>query len=296
MPCINPRTFFVFENGLTTLNPEAPGIVGSFPKGCGNCYDCAVRKAAEWSARLVCESKLYKNNLFLTLTYDDEHVGNYSLRQRDMAAFNKKLRRYLQDNGLPNIRIAYVGEYGGKTQRPHYHEIVFNLLLPDLAYFKGKEGRELYTSKLITELWGNGQVLIANFEPAAAGYITKYMVKTDPDKVDPGRRDYIHNGQRVQLEPEFFIASRRPGIGAGWIEKFHGDVRRDGTIIIEGKPAPLPWYMLDKLKALDPKKWYDITEARIEYAGKHLADSSAERAAVREIILRAKAKQAKATF
>ena len=63
MPCINPRTFFVFENGLTTLNPEAPGIVGSFPKGCGNCYDCAVRKAAEWSARLVCESQSIQKQL-----------------------------------------------------------------------------------------------------------------------------------------------------------------------------------------------------------------------------------------
>lgn len=90
------------------------------------------------------ELPYHENAWFLTLTYDNENipyrmtwdegtgevlVENYSLNYEDMKAFWKRLRRYLEYHELDKGKLMYFqcGEYGGKTHRPHYHAIVYDL-------------------------------------------------------------------------------------------------------------------------------------------------------------------------
>lgn len=80
------------------------------PIGCGSCIACRLTYAQEWSLRLRLEASLYPCNLFLTLTYDDDHLPDSvfvdestgelhvsELRKRDISAFMKRLRSSLQE-------------------------------------------------------------------------------------------------------------------------------------------------------------------------------------------------------
>ena len=117
-----------------------------------------------------------KNAYFLTLTYDDEHKKNLNIR--DMQLFFKRYRK------KKALKYFYVGELGEKTQRPHYHAIIFAPLPDDLKESKTetKNGHKQYESKEITKLWGNGLIKISKMELPLVGYITKYMLKNGNKK------------------------------------------------------------------------------------------------------------------
>lgn len=62
---------------------------------------------------------------FLTMTYDEKHVprgtcGELSLRFYDIQLYLKRLRK-----AKYYAKYICVGEYGGKTSRPHYHVLLW---------------------------------------------------------------------------------------------------------------------------------------------------------------------------
>ena len=65
---------------------------------CGHCIECRKKVAAEWAQRLYLEYKKFGKGVFLTLTYDDDHLkrnhyGIETLDKRDITLFLKKLRK-----------------------------------------------------------------------------------------------------------------------------------------------------------------------------------------------------------
>ena len=97
---------------------------------CGKCYNCKSRRASTWSTRLLQESKRSTTAHFITLTYDTKYVpitekGFMSLDKKHLQQFFKRLRQWHGKNHI-GIRYYAVGEYGGKTYRPHYHIIIYN--------------------------------------------------------------------------------------------------------------------------------------------------------------------------
>ena len=156
---------------------------------CGRCIGCRLQKSREWANRAVMELPYHSSNLFITLTYDDDHVphsgsvsdnGEYvdtlTLNKEDLRNFWKRLRNYC-DNKDEKIRYLACGEYGSNTARPHYHAIVFGLSLPDLVPFtKNDLGDWLYTSETLAKIWKNGNVLVgeANYETIA--YVARYLI------------------------------------------------------------------------------------------------------------------------
>lgn len=138
---------------------------------CGKCPDCVKGRISQWSFRLMQQERVAETSHFLTLTYDADHVyitkkGFMGLNKRDVQLFLKRLRK-AHDKEAARLRakpvtLKYylVGEYGGRTHRPHYHAIIFNAIL-----------------ELIQPAWGLGDIHYGDVSGASVGYCLKYMSK-----------------------------------------------------------------------------------------------------------------------
>lgn len=96
------------------LSQRESGYVSEFfYVPCGKCIGCRVDKARDWSVRLMCESYTSSSSWFLTLTFDDEHYGDLTLRKKDVQEFIQNLRNVVRRYN-PDVRLRYFacGEYG----------------------------------------------------------------------------------------------------------------------------------------------------------------------------------------
>lgn len=193
---------------------------------CKKCIECTRSRAREWSIRCELESQLYKENYFVTLTYNNENVpfNFYSvydcetdtyLKKRVMTLekthtfkFMKLLRQnYKRKFNHDNIRFFMCGEYGTKFERPHYHYILFNLPIYDLELIgHSKNGFPLYRSRFLEKSWKYGFVTIQKYSIETARYTAQYCCK----KMSKAEA-------KLQCrEPEFINMSRNKGIGFQW--------------------------------------------------------------------------------
>lgn len=135
---------------------------------------------------------MHKKNSFVTLTYAPEKYNGNTLVPEHIQNWLKRLRSRIEPE---RIRYYGVGEYGGETQRPHYHVALFGL--------------GLFDGKLIEDTWSYGFVHIGELTFASAQYVAKYVTKADTNKNDPRVAAWL-NGRH----PEYPFMSRHPGIGA----------------------------------------------------------------------------------
>lgn len=255
---------------------------------CGKCPNCLSRKRKEQSVRLIHEKSLYDNACFITLTYDENNVpctdtlsldnprkvfsrGDAlpvkTLLPDDVTKFLKRLRRRLTyqlkrkkcvRDYVDRIRYFAVGEYGGKTGRPHYHIIIFNWFPSDAVHRQGHD----FTSKQIAELWPFGFHLVSRVVDSScrycAQYVTKKLVKSS-SPLDCCRF------------PEYCRQStKNGGIGVPWFFKNHDfcskvgycTFRSDGVVYKSGLPKSyircLRKYFPDKWL-----KWRDMAMSRV---------------------------------
>lgn len=164
-----------------TIRNKVTGEWGTFP--CGKCPPCLKRRASAWSFRLMKEERLFDKSMFLTLTYNNKYIpltsnGFMSLRKVDVQLFIKRLRK-----SLPDVKIKYyaVGEYGGKTMRPHYHLILFGA--DPVSVTKAW----CYEDKVTRVRSSIGQCHFGVVTGASIGYSLKYMQK--PGKIPLHARD-----------------------------------------------------------------------------------------------------------
>lgn len=216
---------------------------------CGKCPDCKRLRAIQWSFRLQQEQHKSINGGFITLTYNEENIpylenGVETLDYDDLTKFIKKLRRqteYFYSKGLPDykakgsnkhkyintfnalkstkIKYYAVGEYGGNTNRPHYHLIAFNI------------PREV--KEKIGKIWSKGMVKVGTVTPKSIRYVANYiMINKQSDDV------------RV---PESARMSK--GIGLGYFENNESYMRRriSSTIRYNDIDIPMPKYYKDKV-------------------------------------------------
>lgn len=229
---------------------------------CGQCRGCRAAKSREWSMRCMHEASLHKENSFLTLTVDDEHLGNGSLDRTVFASFMKRLRERLpsqMNSAVVNskgeevpfkLRYFQVGEYGSRTNRPHYHALLFGYNPPDRVQVSMRAEYPVFTSELLRDLWRAGSHELGSVTPQSAGYVAKYIRKRLT-----GRWAKVVYGER---EPPFALMSRNPGIGAGWIDKFEGEVYRDDSVIVVGKENKPPRYYDRRIEKRCPGKLEEV--------------------------------------
>lgn len=255
---------------------------------CGKCQACLLTRARTWAIRCVHEASLHDSNEFLTLTFDDEHLPkNNSLDQRCMQLFFKRLRKNFPET---EPRYYYCGEYGDRFGRPHYHVLLFNFAFPDKLLLKGEGERALYTSQILSRLWGHGFATIGAVTPESAAYVSRYVLKKQENatKIPSGRK------------PEFTRMSRRPGIGAGWIDIYSSDVYPSNFVVHSGKFYSVPRYYDARVEKTDPSLVENSKELRAEVAQRRIraitnltGRSAYFTLANREIVLKQKMSQYK---
>lgn len=233
------------------------------PKGtvyaapCGQCLPCRINRRRIWAHRMVLETYLHSESAFVTLTYNPEEeakLDNHSLEPRHAQLWLKQLRAKISPK---KIRYYLCGEYGERSQRPHFHAAVFGL--PTCIY-----GRSRYEAPYnykdccpncdrVRDTWGRGRVHLDQLNIVTAGYICGYVTKKMTASSDP---------RLAGRHPEFSRMSLRPGIGYGAIKAIapsfdtplirpvleaSGDV--PSSLNTAGKSQPLGRYLKEVLRS-----------------------------------------------
>ena len=231
MPCKKP-TVFDYRN---------PNV--AYP--CGQCIQCRINKRRIWAHRIMLETLAHDApSSFLTLTYADEKLpvdcyhprtgqvyADYSVQPQHAKEFLEKLKYRL--GYTP--RNYYVGEYGSKTQRPHYHLALFGY--PPCShgspYVNGVfQPCRCKSCKLLSDTWGQGHILNGSLSVDSAQYIAGYIEK----KLTSDKTEYQANILKGRF-PEFSRMSRRPGIASFAVDRISDVLKK--RLLIEKDDVPL---------------------------------------------------------
>lgn len=242
---------------------------------CGKCIGCRIDKSKDWANRMVLELQYHDCASFITLTYDDEHVpvshyldevdgierDSLTLRKTDFQKFMKRLRKHFNDK---KIRYFACGEYGSNTLRPHYHAIIYGIDFPDKTLYKlNKDNNPCYRSEILEKLWPFGYSMINEVNWQTCAYVARYTLKKYT-----GRHNIYY--QTLNIEPEFNLMSRRPGIGYKYFEEHTKDIYSNQEIYIStptgGKKIKPPKYFDRLYDALDHGDMEALKAERSYYA------------------------------
>ena len=207
----------------------------------------------------------------------------------------KRFRKRIGD-----VRFYMCGEYGEVTWRPHYHACLFGQDLPDKEFWRTTEqGFPMYRSKLLEEIWPFGQSEIGSVSFESAAYCARYiMKKVTGDDAENHYRRFDHLGE-YQLVPEFCQMSLKPGIGAGFMDKFASDAYPHDFIVVNGvKCRPPADYDRLFLRRSDRSSTVmeDIEFRRYERGLSRQEDNTPERLYAREQVTLAKVNHLKRTL
>lgn len=250
---------------------------------CGHCLGCRLDYSRSWADRMMLELETSKKAIFVTLTYNDDHVPKqyddadiligYTLDKRDCQLFMKNLRRdYDGKDGHPyaKIRFYLAGEYGPSTLRPHYHAIIFGLSLDDFPLKIPKGTNELNQQYwIVPELencWKDedgtkGFVLASDVSWETCAYVARYVMKKAFGNYVPP--------DEYGFEKEFVLMSRRPGLGKEYLDEHPGCLDLENIPIATddgSKKIQIPKYYLNQLKLTEEDRYDKIIEKRKKFA------------------------------
>lgn len=237
MICINP--VFVRRSG--------------FHVRCGKCLPCRETRQKEWSVRLNDEFQKAFTAYFVTLTFNNESLEKYpKLDKSQFQRFLKRLRQY-DLRGLPttyngkkvlridgkgqNFKYFAVGEYGTKTNRPHWHMLMFNF----------PYDQEM-TEIIIDYAWREenktlGMDHVGIVKGGAIEYVTDYLFKNE----------YKESTRLISKG----IGSLYPNSD---VINYHQN-RMDGLMIVNHKKRAMPRYYALKLFTRDQREQIGIQKA-----------------------------------
>lgn len=220
----------------------------TIPLPCGKCFNCQKSKVSAWSFRLSKEAERCTSAFFVTLTYNTSFVplsphGFMTLCKQDLQNFFKRLRKTQETK----LKYYACGEYGTKSNRPHYHIILFNCELKNLVSPKEVVAVESGLIELNGQTpmtcpkWPQGQITIGQLTDASAAYTLKYINK--------GRWRPKH--QNDDRQREFPLMSKKLGDNylTPQMVKWHKEDpnNRLHVPLKGGKKAVMPRYYRDKI-------------------------------------------------
>ena len=182
---------------------------------CGKCIICRIAKRNEWTMRLIHELGYHEKSIFLTLTYDNEHLPkDGSLCKKDLQKFFKRLRK----NYEGKIKYFACGEYGDTTYRPHYHIILFGIGFD-------------YDFKVV---WPFGFVHKGLVERESIQYVCAYVEKKLTG--EKGEKAY----KEKNIESPFRLLSQ--AIGKKYCLENEDSIKKKYEIKLNGKSRAVPRY------------------------------------------------------
>jgi len=250
---------------------------------CGQCILCREEQAMQWGVRITHEAQMHENNAFITLTYADEHLPAYSsLNYEDLQKFWKRLRWHLGP-----LRYYAVGEYGDKTNRPHYHACIFGHAFTEGKRLLREQPTHLWTSPMLEEAWGLGMVSVGALTFETARYTASYVTKKLRSK-----QTYVRineeDGELIPLVQPRCFASRDPAIGGTWLAEYGKWVYDHDHVVINGRPQKPP-KMYDRW--LEKEKGKEAVEEVKKKRQEKAARAKPKNAHARAEVARARAKR-----
>ncbi|AXL15418.1 replication initiator protein [Microviridae sp.] len=293
MRCLKPISATQDAEGMVTLRRnrlDATLEDGEYLElACGRCGACRSNRARSWAIR--CYHELQTNTrtvngckipvgVFVTLTYDDEHLPkNGSLNVEDWQRFAKRVR-----NHLGPFRFLQCGEYGS-LGRPHHHACLFGVdFSADRQTLETNGDQVTWKSDQLHNLWGKGFTMMAPLNFATASYTAGYVVKKAKTAEWEEQTSYIgDNLEVITPKQEFITMSRNPGLGRDWFEKYWRDVYPLDQVRIGGKEYSPPKYYDNLLFEMDPALHKEVIDKRIQHNRSLGPTSDNERTARGEI-------------
>jgi len=298
MACFKPLSAHRAGDGSVVVLNRREGRYGEshLQLRCGQCVGCRIDRARMWSLRIVHEAELHDHTCFVTLTYDKDHVPrDGGLRVSDWQKFAKRLRKR-----VGRFRFFHCGEYGDTNLRPHYHACLFGLdFSADRVLVEDRgPANKMWTSGILDSVWGLGSTTIGVLNRTTAEYVARYVVKKMKEK----REDFVDaneeyrridpaTGEEYYVRREYITMSRRPGIGAAWLERFHMDVYPSDEVVSDGRIYRPPDFYDKKMEERDPVFMEGVREARRRRVDE--SNNTPERLLVREKVLDARLGQLK---
>lgn len=234
----------LYRKGQKMLDGRLAKMDISYP--CNRCVKCKKRRVNDWVTRLSYEEKFSFTSYFVTLTYDESQVPyvvqkdgkvRLTLVKGHLMDFFKRLRKYQ----ISTRKIYYyaVGEYGSKTNRPHYHAIILNcdsqnLVIRAWSNYMGNDSENKPIYKQI------GQIHFGDVRPDSIAYTAKYIDK--PKRIPQYEGDI--------REKEFSIMSK--GIGKNYVldekmVRYHKQNIDNPYITRDGYKVSIPRYYKDRI-------------------------------------------------
>lgn len=259
---------------------------------CGQCNGCRRDLARDAALRCVHELSLHDAASFITCTHSDSHFPtSQDDWERKNVLFLKRMR-----SASPGAVLRFFGclELGPKTQRPHSHYLVFGRdFSRDEPVGKGDSGSICYRSDELDAIWGLGQASVGDLTAAACKYVAAYTMKKQ-SRGAPDEFEHVAHPLSGELLPlvqaRSFGVSRRPGIGAGWFDKYGEQAVREGHCIVNGQRVPLPAYYSRLGKRAFGNLGGDAQADAALVASKLSHEFSPERLAVREEVAEARSR------
>ncbi|QKI28897.1 VP4 [Kummerowia striata gokushovirus] len=258
--CGSAKAFF---SGKLSEKQRAAGVAGLTKVSrdrvkilpCKQCLGCRLERSRIWACRIIHETKFHDCSSFLTLTYDDKNLVE-SLDRSRIQTFFRDLRRRLDYRSLGKLKFYYVGEYGEKTGRPHYHAILFGGPFGRSQCREeepARGGSPQWSSEHIGAVWPEGLHRISEVTFESAAYVARYALK----KVT-GAAARAHYGARA---PEFGQPSQ--GVGKKWFEAWKDDTYPAGTVVFPGRGEFMaPEYYDRLLEKVDPALFARVKDER----------------------------------
>ena len=240
-----------------------------------------------------------------------------SVSKRPLQLFMKRLRKLVSQNRGTKIKYFACGEYSpkktrpigpfdpfeflGEGQRPHYHAIIFGFDFPDKKLWSVRNGNRVYTSDILTDLWGKGHCTVGAFSYESAAYVARYSLKKingkaaeKPDPITgllPYERVCPVTGSITEVERERVQMSN--GIGKAHFEKFTQDIYPADRVVVNGYERRPPRYYDNLYDAENSDQLEAIKDRRVEALAEHAADFMPARLREREKVKLAQLKMLK---
>jgi hypothetical protein len=223
---------------MNEVPPEGRSIRKDNDKAQRNLNDKNARKYVE---RLINEN-FTDNDLWITLTYDDEHLppdGDIDAAIKNMQRFIRRVNYQRKKRGLPNAKYVYVTEYNPTEEiRWHHHIVMDGQMKMDVVEACWKQSSRNEVRRLKKD--ENGLSGMAN-----------YIVK-EKERVKSEKR---WNSSQGLKDPDIRVVhSKRP-------TKTQGSYKKIATYVEEMRKGH------EQVKA-QMKKWYpdfSFTDAGIYY-------------------------------